>query len=330
MSTTEIIEILPLEVTAKGEILIESNLGLFRESVERFVSGINRNLTTDADFGRATQDVKTLQAMNDAVKAKKADVLAQAESIQALMAGLDDADEHIAKARLDLSKQIKAKADEIKAGIVKDGVDSLDCAPRLRRRFAQSIEDSIKGKRTLESMKAAVAAIVKIHNAAIENSRAEIARFTKTHGSDLVPDAEDLEVESFDKVEAELRRRFEAKKHREEAERLKKEKEEAEAKAKEAAKQAAPAPTAAQDAPWGSGQGKAPQATHDDQGKRLLTPAQEWDAYLCAVRVIAGNLKDLRLKLWHDQNIRAAKFFAGELREALDQASEMASGKEGA
>jgi hypothetical protein len=328
MSTTEIIEILPLEVTAKGEILIESNLGMFRESVERFVAGINRNLTTDADFGQATQDVKTLQAMNDAIKAKKADVLAQAESIQALMAGLDDADQTIAKARLDLAKQIKAKADEIKAQIVTDGLAALVIAPRLRSRMKARFEEAIKGKRMLESMREAVMALaVEINQQALE-IRDQVAEFRAEHGGDLLPDAEDLEIQSPEVVSTELRRRLEGKRHREEAERLKKEKEEAEAKAKEAAKQAAPAPTAAQDAPQ-----LTPNRLDREsltENPRQLTPAQEWDAYLCGVRVIAGNLKDLRLKLWHDQNIRAAKFFAGELREALDQASEMASGKEGA
>lgn len=53
--------IIPLTIETRGEI-VTNNLAEFRELVREALGNINRDLTTDEEFGQAELDVKALKA----------------------------------------------------------------------------------------------------------------------------------------------------------------------------------------------------------------------------------------------------------------------------
>jgi hypothetical protein len=234
-------ELIPLTIETRGEV-IASNVDEFREMIRAGLTNINRVLKTDEEFGQAELDVKALKGAEDLVKSAKEKALADAEQLNALFRALDETGEEIRSPRLELEKLIAARKEEVKAELITEYMGKLDCAARLRfPTFGRSVGDAVKGKRTLDSMRKALEVTVKTHNAMIEKSRTAIASFVRAHGSEIVMDREDLEVKSLDIVEAELRRRFEAKRAAEEQKRL--QEEAAKAKAEIAAmKQEAAAP----------------------------------------------------------------------------------------
>ena len=193
-------ELIPLIIETRGEV-IASNVDEFRELVRGALADINRELKTDEEFGQAELDVKALKGAEDAVKAAKEKALADAEQLNALFRALDETGEEIRAPRLELEKLIAKRKEEVKTELVTEALGRLDCAPRLRASvFGRSLQDAIKGKRTLDSMRKALDVTVTTHNAMIGQCRIAIDTFTWEHGKELVLDAEDLEVKTLDQV----------------------------------------------------------------------------------------------------------------------------------
>ncbi|HEY1122246.1 MAG TPA: hypothetical protein VGE67_11630 [Haloferula sp.] len=306
-------ELIPLSIETRGEV-IASNADEFRELVRGALSQINRELKTDEEFGQAELDVKALKGAEDSVKSAKEKALADAEQLQALFRVLDDTAEEIRVPRLELEKLIAKRKGEVKQELITEAVGKLVCAPRLRAgTFGRSLTESMKGKRTLDSMRKALDVTVLTHNAMIGKSRAAIAAFVETNGQELVMDAEDLEVRSPDNVEGELRRRFELHKAEGERLRLAAEAEKARAEVAQMKHEAAEASK-----PPLPPIGTAPPRTVPpaNQLPTEMEAAAEWAAFKAKVVAAFAPVKEARGTLQSAENVAKAAAFAEAVGKA--------------
>jgi len=310
-------ELIPLTIETRGEV-IASNVDEFRDLVRGALANINRELKTDEEFGQAELDVKALKGAEDAVKAAKEKALADAEQLNALFRALDETGEEIRAPRLELEKLIAKRKEEVKNELITDALGRLDCALRLRAgTFGRSLQEAIKGKRTLDSMRKALEVTVTTHNAMIGQARVAIDTFAWEHGKELVLDAEDLEVKGPDAVNAELRRRLDALKAEEERKRLAAEAEKAKAEVAQIKRDAAeaskpPLPPA-----------PAPVEPRTQQPANSVSPkpleievGAEWEAFKAKVIAAFAPVKEARAALQCPENQAKAQAFA----EAVGQA----------
>lgn len=318
--------IIPLMIEAKGEI-IQNNLPEFRELVREALGNINRDLVTDEQFGQAEQDVKALKEAEDAVRT--AAVKAFDEQLKALVDGLNETAEEIRVPRLELEKIIAKRKEDVKSEIVEEFLGKFDIdAKTARKHFLAGLQSNIKGKRTLESMRTACRIYQTTQQAMIVQCRAILASFEKAHGQDLISDRRELELEKPDGLEAELRRRFEAKRAREEKAKL--EAEAAAAKAEAAKAQAAlaeankppvvdprnphnlPSPPKIGSIPTGS---KAEVTESNvvpfalEPSSDTITEADEWKQLEATVVAALALIKEHRERLIHPRNLNRLMAF---------------------
>ena len=314
--------IIPLQIEAKGEI-ITNNLPEFRELVREALGNINRDLDTDEQFGQAELDVKALKEAEDAVRT--AAVKAFDDQLKALVDGLYETAEEIRVPRLELEKLITARKDAVKMEIVEEFLAAFDIDPKLaRKHFLAGLKTQIKGKRTLESMRTACRVYQTTQQAMIGKCREVLASFEKAHGQDLISDRRELELEKPEGLEAELRRRFEAKRGREE--RAKLEAEAAAAKAEAAKAHAAlaeankppaapgndprnphnlPSPPKIGSIPTGSN--VVPFAL--EPSPKTITEADEWTQVEATVYAAFALIKEHRERLIHPRNLNRLMAF---------------------
>lgn len=154
-------ETLPaIAVQIKGEV-VASNMPAFKERLAAYIAGINMNLATDQDFVNADAAVKNCAATEKRIAATKEQVLGQVASIDEVIRALDDADSQLSKIRIHLEKEIKAKKDLLKAGILakaqqalKDHVATLEkeIAPITLVYQSRDFAGAMKGLRTLATL----------------------------------------------------------------------------------------------------------------------------------------------------------------------------------
>jgi hypothetical protein len=221
MSTaTETAPVMALAVVVKGEV-VSSNLVEFRASVNAYVAKINKELKTDSDFGQAEIDVKSLKKMEELHKLAEERVLSQAEGINALLKELAESNLEVSRVRLDLEATIKRQKDSVKARLVTDALNLVECAPHLRlKTFGTIIEGAIKGKKTLESMEKSLLEIVGSLNEQLRASYAVIAEYEAAN--EVVPDKDALALGAAENVRLEMARRKQAREAAEEKKRLEK------------------------------------------------------------------------------------------------------------
>jgi hypothetical protein len=214
MSTAEITAPMELAVVVKGEV-VSSNLVEFRTAVTAFVAAINRNLTTDLEFGQAEDDVKQLKKLEEVHKLSMERVLEQASGINALLKELEQSGAEVSKVRLELEKTIKSRKEAVKSQLVSTALNKLECAPHLRlKTFGSVVENAIKGKKTLESMEKSLAQIVGSLNEQLKASKAVITEYEKDN--EVVPDADTLMLGNAENVRLVLAQRKQAREAAEE------------------------------------------------------------------------------------------------------------------
>lgn len=324
--------IIPLMIEAKGEI-IQNNLPEFRELVREALGNINRDLVTDEQFGQAELDVKALKEAEDAVRT--AAVKAFDEQLKALVDGLNETAEEIRVPRLELEKIIAKRKEDVKSEIVEEFLGKFDIDPKTaRKHFLAGLQSNIKGKRTLESMRTACRIYQTTQQALIVQCRAILASFEKAHGQDLISDRRELELEKPDGLEAELRRRFEAKRAREEKAKL--EAEAATAKAEAANAQAAlaeankppvdprnphnlPLPPKIGSIPTGS-KAEVPESNVVpfalEASPETITEADEWKQVEATVYAAFALIKEHRERLIHPRNLNRLMAFGPLMNHA--------------
>jgi putative phage-type endonuclease len=160
--TPETLPALRIEVTGA---VTASNLAAFKDHALTVFGAINRTLTTDQEFADAEKTVKWCGDVEDRLAAAKQHALSQTESIDALFRTIDEIGAEARRVRLDLEKLVKARKEQIRVDIVREGTEALtkhvdDLNTRLGKPYMpQQFGDfagAIKGKRTVDSMRDAV------------------------------------------------------------------------------------------------------------------------------------------------------------------------------
>ena len=314
--------IIPLTIEARGEI-ITNNLPEFRELVREALGNINRDLVTDEQFGQAELDVKALKEAEGAVRS--AAVKAFDDQLKALVDGLNETAEEIRVPRLELEKIIAKRKEAVKSEIVEEFLAEFDIDPRdARKHFQSALKAQLSGKRTLESMRTACRVYQKTQQAMIIKSRASIERFAGKFGPDLVMDRRELELKNVEAVEAELLRRYEAKKAADEAAKLKAEADAAKADAAKAQAALAEAnkppaapvnapPSNVEQGPWNEA------GTSNVEESADLTADEEWKAFKAAAMAAFAPLKAAKAKLVFPRNAAKAQVFASAINSAWQE-----------
>jgi hypothetical protein len=315
-------ELIPFTIEIVGEVR-ENNLAEVMPSIREWLESINRNPQTDEEFGDAELDVKRLAEAEKRLKEAKDKALADASSIQELFKSIEDATGEIREARLELEKVIANEKEKRKADLVEEALATFDIDPMDARKFyLKGLQESMKGKRTLDSMKTALRIYATTQQGVITANRKAIETFEKAHGQDMTMDRRELEVKSAEFVTGELRRRFEAKKAADERKRLEAEAVEqkaAAAKAQaelEASKQpAAPAPLPTPPKigtiPTGS---KAPVENvvpfqSEAPVMEPISDVEEWKQFSATVYAAFALIKEHRERLRYSANVERAMAF---------------------
>lgn len=303
--------LIPLNISVNGEVLA-SNLDLFRESVKSQIALINRQPETDEEYDQADNDVKVLKNAETVVAEAKKAAIEGASSLNVLFAALDDAVSEISTARLSLEKSIKERRERRKKELFDKSAEAIDCPVRHRARYTVQLENSMKGKRSFDSMKKALGQAVALINRNISDTRKVIDSFIATNGTTLVYDREDLEVKMHDAVDAELRRRLESHKAELERKRLQEETDKAKAELRRKQEQerqqlalnnAPPRTTAS--TPIGRKEDSAEGAPVE-----IISAPEEWAKFTASVRECFGQLKPAKDALVHEENKAKAAAFS--------------------
>lgn len=153
-----------LTVNLVGEVK-SSNLPVFRNAAMEFIKNINTDLQTDQDFADAEEAVKFCDRTEKEIEVVKKAALAQTASIEELFRNLDDIKEAMRKKRLALNKLVTDRKEEIRAELVRNGVEQFrQAVAEANKEFAPvritvaqpDFTGAIKGKRTMASLKGAV------------------------------------------------------------------------------------------------------------------------------------------------------------------------------
>lgn len=168
-----------------------SNLDAFKAHALAVISNISTELSSDQDFANADATVKWCSEVEDKLKAAKEHALSQTESIDVLFKAIDDIAAETRRKRLDLTKLISARKDDIRNDIVMDAakalqdhIDQINGTLNSRIRMPKVPADfagAIKGKRTIDSLREAANA--ELARAKIEASR--IADLIRTNLNSL-------------------------------------------------------------------------------------------------------------------------------------------------
>lgn len=160
----ETLPALRIEVTG---MVTGSNLDAFKAHALAVFGGINRELTTDAQFADAEKTVKWCADVEERLSAAKQHALSQTASIDELFRTIDDISAEARRVRLDLDKLVKGRKEAIRGEIVAEGVKALaQHIDALNARLGKvympisamgaDFAGAIKGKRTVDSLRDAV------------------------------------------------------------------------------------------------------------------------------------------------------------------------------
>ena len=316
---------LELSIAVKGEI-VSSNFEDFKAFAEAQIMAISFDLKTDEDFAQADDDAKGLKKFEGTLTQAKADALAQMDELNTLLASVDELGGLARSTRLELEKRVKARKQEVRDGIVRDGIAALEVR---NREFSDMIGEAIKGKSSLVKMQEAVTETVERINERIEANREVFAKAYHEFGNAVAYGEELFIALSPESAKVEMERRIE--RHRAaikeaelkaEADRLRKEKEERDRLDKLAAQQEAeksaqeapapkPAPTVKESLPVATLEPEPAPAAPQGESE-----AEERARFQNTVKSAFAPIKEARASLAHPANIDRAQAFADALGAA--------------
>jgi hypothetical protein len=299
-----------LEIQIRGEV-VASNIGAFRAAIAEALGDVNLSPETDEEFGQAELDATDLKAAEQAIDAAKEKALADAVEIHALLTEMDEAREEVRQARLTLERRIKDAKAAIKARMIEEAIEEANPPRDHLAALRANLDEASKARRTVETLRTAVAGAVDVYRRRRDAARAVIERHQGEHGGALTPDEIALELWDPEKLEIELARRVE----RAEAERR--------------AKEAAAAANADRDrlaAELAAAKVSPKPAPEPDRPSLELrneeTPEEEWARFEAGFLGALGALKPLRESLVDAGNIARAKMLAEEIGTAWKRAKE--------
>lgn len=170
--TPESLPALRIEVTG---MVTASNLEQFKAHALEVFKGINRDLQTDQHFADAEKAVRWCGDVEERLAAAKQHALSQTESIDALFRTIDEISAEARATRLELDKLVKARKEQIRNEILKEGVTALrEHIDALNTRLGKpymppvpaDFAGAMKGLKTVSSLRNAVSTT--LANAKIE------------------------------------------------------------------------------------------------------------------------------------------------------------------
>jgi hypothetical protein len=327
---------LELSIAVKGEI-VSSNFDDFKAFAESQIMAISFDLKTDEDFEQAEEDAKGLKKFEATLAKSKTDALAQMDELNALLGSVDGLCEFARSTRLELERRVKARKQEVRDGIVRDGIAVLEVK---NREFTDMIGDAIKGKSSLVKMQEAVTAVVETVNARIRTNRAVFAQASEAHGDAVAYGEEAFLALTVETAKVEMERRIERHRaalkeaelkaerdrlQREADERARQERLAEQARAEtervrqQAAEESKPADAPIPEAPKVETPAPAPAPTPAQPATQAAgqTAAEEMECFLSVLTAAFAPAKEARAQLRHAENIQRAGAFAEALGAAF-------------
>ena len=206
-----------LAIRINGEI-IESNFPAFKAAALATISDMNFELLNEGDFTKAKENIKSLKITEDALVEVKDGVLKQMDDVYALMGEIDEIGNAARECRLAKSKEVKKRDAEIKERIVNDALATID-HPK-REKFRPDITESLKRKKTFETMGQGAKKAAQAINDRINATRSVLEEFADVNGTKMILDASELELSLAGSVEFELKHRLEKQRDEEEKQEL--------------------------------------------------------------------------------------------------------------
>ncbi|UCZ75365.1 YqaJ viral recombinase family protein [Dickeya zeae] len=142
----------------------QSNLAVYEGQALAFIRSINTNLTTDQEFADAEETVKFCEKAEKELDLIKQQALSQTEQIDRLFRTIDTLREEMRGKRLELTRLVKSRKDEIRADIITKArnslaahIDELNATLSVVRLPTIPVDfvSAIKGKKTLTSLHSA-------------------------------------------------------------------------------------------------------------------------------------------------------------------------------
>lgn len=306
-----------LVVSVSGTIT-KSNFNDFKAMAEKRIKALNFEPSTDEEFGQAEADVKGLAKFEKDLGTAEQDVLKQMDEVYQLVSGIGELKKLSAESRLRLKKQIDSQKKVVRAQIKRTALSTIPVAhPQAEAR----IEAAMKGKRTLDSLRAAAEIEAQAITAEIERVRLIVDDYRTGH-EDILHDEHKLLVMDTQTVEVELARRVERKAAMLREAELK-------AEAEQARKEAERRDTTCPDGDTTCPQPAQAHAVHTDDDTEAkphwtsqpatVTPSEELARYLDTLRQCLAPLKQAREGLKHPENIERVGKFASTLNQAFAQ-----------
>ena len=145
----------------------DSNFNEWKRDLIAQIQATAKELKSDEDFVAATQQVKWFKAAEKSLAQAKQSAIEQATEIQQLFGAIDEISAEARDARLSLERQIKQRKAEIKAEIIRSGIEfvwqlisrqSPDFQALDHSRYvdSQRFEQVVRGKAGTRSMELAI------------------------------------------------------------------------------------------------------------------------------------------------------------------------------
>lgn len=155
------IQSLPVIAYQMNGLSITSNLDVFKEAADKMVEDAKLPIESDQDFANAELRVKEFKKAEDKIKEVSQAVLGEVESIDKFTKDLSYIGEQLRQARLATDKQVKSRKAEIRQEILTashNEIGTLLNEVNAKLHVAiqldtSSIEQSMKGKKTVDSLK---------------------------------------------------------------------------------------------------------------------------------------------------------------------------------
>ncbi len=155
-----------ITIQLSGEIQ-SSNFVEWKRDLIQQIQATNSQLVTDDDFVDAARHVKLFKTAENSLKQAKQSAINQAADIQKLFAAIDEVSTETRDARLVLERQIKARKQEIKEGLITSGIERIHEAIRQQNSDFQFIshthfvdfrrfETVVKGKAGIRVIEVAI------------------------------------------------------------------------------------------------------------------------------------------------------------------------------
>lgn len=151
-------QLMQLSIQVQGTVLA-SNLDLYTENAVAIIEGISTELVTDQDFADAEKAVKWCKSSETSLTDVKANVLSQSTDINAVLTAIDEIQDKLRSKRLVLEKLVKSQKDQIKQNAIHEAQAAIAAylsEQKYQVNVTYSLENAIKGKKSLSSMNEAI------------------------------------------------------------------------------------------------------------------------------------------------------------------------------